>query len=265
MGLFEKLKKGLNAIMGIGDTSEQNPSNQVEETRKTTMSGAETQKPKAPDNNPKGKVLSWFASEEGLETLKLYTTPQNYMLEDTYKNEHQRKYSDYDFDLFMRIVHKDAKVPSLYFKALVDSIEVQPLEFVGPSETLVLILKEMAKPYTINDDGEPELCKTILTPEEIVSVDKNPVLYFVKNFNVFKIEDDALGSAGDKYALYIETMKFLAILADVFKIEENQWLFDKNTYLNDFGTVRKKKGFLNKCKELSAFPQFFDDLISKLD
>ena len=223
-------------------------------------------KPAAPDYDPEGKPLEWFSSEAGLEAYKMYVTPQNYFLEDTCKEEYERKKDSCKYySVFLKVYHKGAKLPGMYFEALVNSINVQHLSLVGTSGMLVDCLKTMAKPFTINDDGEPEACPTDLTPEEIVSVEKNPLLYFVSNFNVFEMENDALGTLLDKYYLYSDAMIYLSTHAKDIVWEENQWLFDKSTYLNDFGTVRKEKSFLKKCKELSKFPEFFENALARLD
>lgn len=268
MGIFDKLKQGLNSILGSLESENKTSATPTEPTAPAAPSA-----PAEPDYNPKGKPLEWFSSEEGMESCKKHTTPQNFMLEVTYmkefekKNPNEPKYDDISFPIFLQVYHNaaDAMLPCFYFKALANAIKVQPLQIRGVFEWFIDFMKIMAQPFTINDDGEPEACQPLLTPEEIVSVEKNPLLNFVKNFDVFVIEDDELGSAADKYALYWSVMKFLAATVRETVIEENQWLFDKGTYLNDFGTVRKRKGFLKQCKELSNFPEYFDVEISKLD
>ena len=217
------------------------------------------------DINPNGKKLNWFTSADGLESLKIYTSTQSYMLEERLKEEYEKKSSNCSFGTFLNVYHKDAQVPSLYFKALVQTIKVQPLEYVGPNEMLIFDLKTMAQPYEIGADGNPIAHNTILPLEQIVSVEKNPVLNFVKNFKVFYLINDSVGTFDDKYNLYSLVLTFLPTIADRFEIEKNQWLFDKNTYIDDFGLVRKEKDFLLKCKELSNFPHIFDSLISKLE
>lgn len=217
------------------------------------------------NDNPQNKPIEWFSSKAGLNAYSTYITAQNYMLADTYAAEFKRRNPDCSYEIFLEVYHKGAKLPDTYFRSLVDAINVQPLTIVGPNKALVMFLKECAKPYKINEDGEPEARKTDLTPEQIVTVDKNPLLYFVKNFNVFDIKDDALGTAIDKNKLYIAALTFIAVCIGDIEIEKQQWLFDKDTYLNDFGTVRKEKGFLKKCREVSGIPEYFDAALSKLD
>lgn len=217
------------------------------------------------DFNPTGKKANWFTSADGLESLRIYTSMQSYMLEDKLAEEYEKKSIDCSFRTFLKVYHNDAQVPSLYFAALVQVIKVQPLEYVGPNDMLVFALKTMARPYELNEAGETIARNPILPLEDIVSFEKNPVLNFVKNFKIFYLINDYTGSFDDKYNLYTLVLTFLPAIADKFVIEKNQWIFDKSTYINEHGFVRKEKDFLTKCKELSAFPQFFDDLISKLD
>ncbi len=261
MGLFEKIKNVTKSL--LNGTSVSNGG----KSQSSVSNGGKSQSTATNNNNPKGKPLEWFTSEAGLETFKIYTSPQNYMLEDTIKEEYKRKYgnSDTSFEVFFHVYHPNEKIPSKYFEALIDNIKVQPLKYVGPCNVLVGLLKIMAKSFYINDDGEPEICEPVLSPEQIVSVEKNPVLYFVKNFNIFELKDDALGTFQDKFALYGKILSFLAINAAKIDIAGSQWLFDKNTYINDFGVVRKEKGFLKKCKEVSGFTEYFDEQISQLD
>lgn len=232
MGLFDIFKKGKNTIV---------------------------------DNKPQGKSLEWFTSEAGLAALKEYTTPQSYILESSFEEEYDRKDEDCGFRIFLQVFHKDAKVPSLYFTALAKSLNAPALTLVTPTDLLVKLLKIMACPYSVNDDGEKEPRTTDLPLEHIVSIDNNPVLNFVRNFNIFEIKDDGIGSAEDKYDLYFEVLLFLSTVVKDIEIDNMQWLFDKNTYLDDLGTIRNKKGFFKKCKEVSDFPDYFEDALSELD
>lgn len=248
MEFFDKLKNGGNFFLA------------PDEGAKTAAS---------PDYNPKEKNLEWFSSEEGLESFKRHMTVQNYLLEDVCVAEFEKKYEGkrydgYSFQIFMDVYHKGANLPCVYFEALAAALNVQPLNIIGLLEYFVLAMKIVGRPFAFNEDGDPELCSPILEAEQLLSVEKNPLLNFVKNFNVFTIRDDALGSVNDKYDVYINVIKFIGNNIQHISIEENQWLFDKNTYLNDFGTVRKLKGFLKKCKEVSGFPEYFEEEISKL-
>ena len=217
---------------------------------------------------PEGKTLEWFASDIGIQVLKKYTTLNSYLLEESYEREYKRynqiKKLPYNFITFLRLGHKGAVVPSLYFQALADSIHVQPLTLIGPNEALVGMLKEMAQPSELDKDDT--LSRDMCLPlEQIVSVDKNPLLYFVKNFNVFNIQDDYMGSATDKLKMYLEIMSMLAIHSTSVSIAQSQWLFDKSTYLSDAGILKTEREFLGTCKELSGFTRYFELSLANLD
>lgn len=238
MGLFGRIKDMINQARG---TSNQNQ----EELRK--------QQEEANRFNPNGKSLEWFGSEDGIKTFNEYITPQNYMLEETIKKEHKTKYSQYSLETVISVFYKDANVPSVYFRNLVNKIDVQALEYVGPIDMLVDYLSIQAKPFYIDDDGEPQPKVPALTPEEIVSIDKNPVLVFVRKFDCFEFADDAEGSFRDKYALWGYVLLWLcAYCSNKDIISENQWIFSKELYFNELGTVRKLKGFLKKCMEFAT-------------
>lgn len=239
------------------------PRGEIAKYGKTTVSTGE------PDS-PNGKPLDWFKSEKGLEVYKAYITPQNYFLQETYLKEYKKMFegedTNVDFDRhFLPCSYPNAKLPRTYFNALLESIGTEPLYNGAILELFRGALLVIAKPYVINEDGEPELRDTILTPEQIVSTDENPLLYFIKNFNAFEMKDEATGSLIDKYFVYKAVVLFILNFVNEIVIEENKWLFDKNTYLNDLGIVRKIKGFIKKCKELTDNERYNKQLDVILD
>ena len=221
-------------------------------------------------DSPNGKPLDWFKSEKGLEVYKAYITPQNYFLQETYLKEYKKMFegedTNVDFDRhFLPCSYPNAKLPRTYFNALLESIGTEPLYNGAILELFRGALLVIAKPYVINEDGEPELRETVLTPEQIVSTDENPLLYFIKNFNAFEMKDEATGSLIDKYFVYKAVVLFILNFVNEIVIEENKWLFDKNTYLNELGIVRKIKGFIKKCKELTDNERYNTQLDVILD
>ena len=250
MGLFDKIKGAINNVKEqVAQKQEEEKRRQEEEKRKWE---------EANRFNPDKKNLEWFGSEDGIKTFNEYITAQNYILEETIKKEHEAKYSEYSFDVFVSIVHKDAKMPSVYFKKLVDAIDVQVLEYVGPINFLVDVLSVQAKPFYIDDDGEPQSITPDFTPEEIVSIVKNPALNFVKNFNCFELKDDTQGSWRDKYELWSNVLIWLGVYSGSDKeiISRNPWVFSKEVYFNELGTIRKAKGFYKKCIELTSDEEY---------
>ncbi|MDE6294394.1 MAG: hypothetical protein K2L88_07225, partial [Clostridiales bacterium] len=85
----------------------------------------------------------------------------------------------------------------------------------------------------------------------------NPLLYFVTRFDVFKLENDALGLAVDKGHTFETALKFVCLVSSEIDLEgKDKWLLYKDTYINDFGTVRKEKGFIKKCIECTDNDKF---------
>lgn len=222
------------------------------------------------DHNPRNKKADWFPSKEGIESLKEHTTPKAYLLEERLNQEYKNKDfggRDVSFDIFLNVYHKDAVIPQVYFSNFVNTIEVQPLKYVGPSAMLTGVLSTLAKTYYLDDDGEPVEKKSALTPEDLVSFENNPVLKFVKAFTCFQIEDDDEGSWTDKFALYSDVLIFLGLCSfgDKNVLNENAWLLDKATYFNNLGTVKKEKGFIKYCIEKCTYPDYWKSKLGKLE
>ena len=250
MGLFDKIKDSISKA--------KEKANQKQEEEKRRQEEAKRKQEEATRFNPDGKSLEWFSSEDGIKTFNEYITAQNYLLEETIKKEHEAKYSKYSFDTFVSVVHKDAKLPSVFFKNLANAIDVQALNFVGPTDMLVDVLAVQAKPFYIDDDGEPQPISINFTPEELVSVDKNPALIFVKNFDCFELSDDAQGSWNDKYELWSDILIWIGVFSgsDPEIVAANPWIFSKEVYFNDMGTIRKGKSFYKKCMELTTSEKY---------
>ena len=241
-------------VIFVKKSKAKNDSNNQETT--ATNKKEEVKKQKEEENrfDPEDKSLEWFCSEDGLKTFDEYTTAQNYLLEETIKKEKEEKYNEYDLEMVVSVIHKNAKLPFVFFKNLIKNIKAQSLEYVGPIELVVEILSLQAKPFYIDDDGEPKPKNRALLPEEIVSIEKNPVLKYVSNFNCFELADDAQGTWEDKWNMWSKIMFWLCskCITDKDVISKNPWIFSKDTYLNELGTARKMKGFYKKCIELAA-------------
>lgn len=238
MGFFDKIKDAINKA--------KEASNQKQEEEKRRQE-------EATRFNPKDKSLEWFGSEDGIQTFHEYIVAQNYLLEETIKKEHEATGSGLSLETFISLSYYRAKLPSAYFRNLVDAIDAPVLEYVGPTKLVVSYLSMQAKPFYIDDDGEPQSIVPELTPEEIVSVQKNPVLNYAKNFNCFELADDVQGSFDDKWDLWAHILEWLCLQGsnkDI--IAQNPWIFSKEVYFNELGTIRKQKGFYKKCIELAA-------------
>ncbi len=272
MGIFNKITNIVsNAIETVTQASEEVKRRQEEEEKRRRE---EDERKKREEEekarfDPVGKDLEWFGSEDGLEAFSEHMTVQNYNLEETITKEHEAKYPQYSFGAFTSVLHKGAKLPFSYFSNLVDAIKVPALEYAGPHDMVAHGLAIQAKPFYIDDDGEPQAIEPILKPEEIVSVEINPLLNYVSNFACFEFEGDAQGSFENKFELWSQVVTWLCGYSkDKDIISKNRWVFSKEVYLNEFGTVRKPKGFFKKCMELAADEQskaYFEKEYNKCD
>ena len=204
MGFLDKIKEFVNGFINRANESAAQKAEEERKKREEAEKKAEEERKKLEEENrfnPNGKSLSWFSSEDGIQSLRQYITAQNYILDEQIVEPYKKfksKYPSLNKQYFIDAYYKGAKLPSMYFESLADAIDAQALIYVGPIEMLVKILSLQAKPFYIDEDGEPQQTQPILTPEEVVSVEKNPVLNFVKNFDCFKLDDDVQGTWKDK-------------------------------------------------------------------
>ena len=269
MGLFDKIKKT------VEDTKikiQEEAKKQQEEARKREEEAAKKREEEAKKQqealmfNPKDKNMEWFSSENGLKTFSEYMTVKNYILDETVKNEHATRYSEHDFDIWVNVFHPEAKIPTIFFNQFVKNINIDTI-YVAPSEMLVDVLKMQAKPFILDDEGEPHIVEPMLSAPEIVSDVKNPVLNFVSNFKCFKLTNDDEGTYKEKFNLWCDILIWISVY---FRREEdfianNQWIFSKDTYFNDLGIVRKPKAFYKKCIELASQKDYFEKLLNEAE
>ena len=221
-------------------------------------------------SNPEGKSLEWFSSEDGINAFNEYITVQNYLLQENLEKvyEDRSTHDCDDFYVFARVFYEDAKLPYVFFANLVREIDSLTLIYNATKDMLIDILLIQAKPFYIDEDGEPhQIIEKKFTPEEIVSVEKNPVLNFVSNFRCFIIRDDEEGSLEDKYTIWSRMLSWIARQSYYDKdiIAKNPWVFSRETYINDMGMVRKPKGFFKKCIELASSKEYFEKELNKCE
>ena len=242
---------------------------------KTTESTHTESTPSKPikDLNPKGKDLEWFQSEYGIESLKEYTAPKAYLLDERLKKEYENKDfngRDVSYEVFLGVWHKDAKIPTIYFSnfvsAIYDEYNIEALKYVGSCDMLTSVLSVLAQTYELDDDGEPVEKKSALTTEDLVSFVNNPVLKFVKEFHIFDLADDDTGSWRDKFNLYSAVLIFLGLCSfdDKNVLEDNKWLLEEEPYFNSLGVVKKEKGFIKYCIEHCTYPDYWKKELDKL-
>ena len=181
MGLFDKFKK-----------------NKESETINKQSSIAVN----ADDFNPKNKDLNWFKSDQGLKSYEKYINFNAYVYETKcqaiQKTRRDSFRAAYGVDYTLDFVAENP-IPYIYFKALVDAVRSeympQALYVADVREWLISLLETIAKPFRINEDGEPEVCAPMFDPPaDLVSVDKNPLLKFVSKFDCFDLESSETGT-----------------------------------------------------------------------
>jgi hypothetical protein len=221
------------------------------------------------DLNAIDKPLKWFDSEDGITALKEYTKPQNYLLQEKYRKQYDElSKQPWALSSYIQIFHKDVKAPCVYFGNLLGNFKVRPLNYSIAINYITDLLCLSVMAFDIDEDGEPKHVEPKLTLEKAVSLEKNPLLYFASKFDFFDLKDDDQGTFDDKWTAYSLMLKFLVIQAvqNDAVITENPWILEKSTYFNEMDTVRKEKGFLKKCIELSGEnSQYFEIMLKRLE
>ena len=238
MGLFDGIKKKMA---------------EKKEAERKRQEEAKRKREEATRLNPKEKPLAWFSSEDGLQAFGLYFTISNYLLEEEIKEEQKANKPDIELEIYAMVYHPEAKLPCIYLSYFIESIDAQMLRYVAPANYLNCMLSIQARPYLINEDGEPEVINPMLPPEVLLSVEKNPLLNYIVNFKNFLFGTDERGTAKDKWMILSNMMTWLSSRAkDSEILAKNPWVFSDEVYFNDVGTVRKEKSFYKKCIELAG-------------
>ena len=75
------------------------------------------------------------------------------------------------------------------------------------------------------------------------------------------------GSWRDKWELLSMVMVWLGVYgaSDKDILANNPWVFVKESYINEMGTVRKLKGFYKKAMEVSSYKDYFENKLSECD
>lgn len=274
VGTLRLVHEIADAVVGLlcGDSDEAEETSDMDELDDETKAALTFfQKAAESPDSPIGKSLDWFQSKKGLEVYKVYTAPRNFILQSRYVQEFKKMFAgektNVDFDRhFLPVTYPDAKLPRTYYKALLESLGAEAVKNDVVRAFLLDTLLSISIPYTLDEDGEPVPRDTALIPEQFVSAEKNPLLYFVKNFNVFKFEHDDLGHLAEKFIIYRAAISCILPFVVSNNKVDIQWLLDKDTYINEFGVLRKLKGFIKKCKELTdnaEYHQYLDELLKK--
>lgn len=216
-------------------------------TQNETNSEAQTEKTSG--EQPKTIDLAWFASEEGQDVYQKTMTPENIIKEEKFINENYNQLDEriksYTYSQVMGLLHiKGEYSPCSYFQKLLSVIDGKTAHYgTFTTNTLVDLLLGLAKPFTINEDGDLEEVKPALNSAEMVSIKDNPLLGFLSSFTVFDFSEP---DTFEKIDLWMAAIFFIVTeikLGNKKVLEENPWLFAKETYISAANTIRTKKGF----------------------
>lgn len=238
MGLFDGIMKKIT---------------EKKEAERKRQEEAKRKREEATRLDPKEKPLEWFSSEDGLQAFGQYFTISNYLLEEKIKKELEDSNRNTTLEIYAMVYHPEAKLPCIYLSYFIQSIGAQMLRYVAPADYLNCLLSIQARPYFINEDGEPEVISPMLSPEVLLSVEKNPLLNYIVNFKNFLFGADERGTAKDKWKILSNMMTWLSSMAkDSEILAKNPWVFSDEVYFNDVGTVRKEKSFFKQCIDLAG-------------
>lgn len=238
MGLFDGIMKKIT---------------EKKEAERKRQEEAKRKREEATRLDPKEKPLEWFSSEDGLQAFGQYFTISNYLLEEKIKKELEDSNRNTALEIYAMVYHPEAKLPCIYLSYFIQSIGAQMLRYVAPADYLNCLLSIQARPYFINEDGEPEVISPMLSPEVLLSVEKNPLLNYIVNFKNFLFGADERGTAKDKWKILSNMMTWLSSMAkDSEILAKNPWVFSDEVYFNDVGTVRKEKSFFKQCIDLAG-------------
>lgn len=222
--------------------------------------------------NPEDKPYEWFMSEVGLSVFEETMTVKNFTNDEIYEQEQKDKGVEY-FSVYCSVYRKEHKSPRLYFEALVSAVAKLPgasdaLLYVWPIESAACVLGLQAKPFYSDDNGDPVMVEPKPDGRQINDINVNPVLKFIRDFHIFSFENKefvwkemALLWSDVLWFILRETTEH-GVDWDV--IGNNPWIFEKDTYLTQAGTLRSRKGLLTTGLEKSTNPGYFKDHLADL-
>lgn len=253
MGLFAKIKENLEAKQ-----------KQKAEEERIAREKAEEEK----------RLKEQKRKEEIIDNLGVVCTYKYIMAEEKLRKKYEAsEYTSLGFKRYAQIMASSEcgvtadNLPGLLLEEFLGMFEAKgdALDYVGPNELLVEELKVLLRNFVTDDNGEIQQCEPALSAKELLPIENNPLLNFAFNFDCFEFGDESDGPFKDKYDLYAEAMKFIVyciILKKSDIIERNQWLFDRDTYLNDFDMIRKKSSFFQQIRKScnDEFKAIIDDI-----
>lgn len=237
--------------------------------------------------------LSWFRTEEAYRLVDEANSYNNTLLEAQLLAQYEQdqdKICDsgeqlpgITSDLFKRWLNiqreyvkgiDDVSVdnlPSFLIQKFLDNFTyIDALEYVGPNEHLVKLFKILLMDFYYGDDGEPKKRAPIKHARDVLSSEKNPMLGFIEKFDCFLIQDEKTGMAPDKLKLWKAAVSLLAQTyansrEEYDVLASNPWILDNKTYLNDFGTVRKRESFFAEALKACTDPHMENTLKKRMN
>lgn len=249
------------------------------------------------------KSLEWFSSKDGLKAFDDYCGAQNYIYEDSeigkalkestcrwlVRNKTVKEWDSfynkipnsgpfssnvYDYyvceiDLGESVSYE--KMPFYYFGCLAEAI-VRKNNEINETEMAIIIdgLEKISKPFWVDEQGK-RVSIELFTKEFILSVNKNPILNYSLNIKCLDLGNKLTGEDEEKVKLFAIILDYLYIYMLNNNSKQNEinldflkFIFDNDTYFDEFGIVKKEKIFLNDCFNLTK-DDFFKKRIENCD
>lgn len=223
-----------------------------------------------------GKPLDWFVDSKNKNVINQYLGKENYIIDDEIrekmKEEFKDEYSILDnsfagFENIWSSTYEEYKLPTVLFNSYLTSFfeSIHADEII--SDTVIYYLVGLFKshncPYFLDESGD-FVDRASLPAHILFDKSQNPYLKYLNLFmeNIGKDLDPKSVSL-ELSTLVIECLTFIYkgimnLNAEV--VEENPWLYNRNTYFVIGNKLRTNEQFKNKCKSLAKNPEYlFDD------
>lgn len=273
---------------------EQNSTNDSENENDVEVLSKENKKEEKEEyHGVEGQTLSWFRDEKNRIYIDKYLTREQYFEDDKYwKIVNEMCEDDQElqanrllaFDTYVGRELISNKIsnnnfPTILFSeflaAYIDELEENNVlrvlserlsEMFNIYEMcLIEDFKYVNRDFLIDDNGDVFEGVQIMTYDQIISREKNPIFKYIDE--ITKMFGENISNQTDEYIfnlyqLWSEGTSFIfheLIGQKTDILENNPWLFDKNTYVVMGDKLRTREQFRNKAKTLSKNTDYFNE------
>ncbi len=251
----------------------------VKETFKGTVSPVSTnnEKPIRPETKVQDKYdcedkpVDWFIDPANNEIIEQYIKKDNYFIDDDICERMKEEFTDEYESLNGSLVgfecirgeryEENKYLPTILFNCFLTSFveSIGAEEIIDSSLTYYLagLFKIHNRPYYIDESGD--LVDRLPMPVHLIfNRTQNPYLRYLDLLmeNIGNSEDLEEVSTELSLLVFI-CLRFIfneMVNCNARVIEENPWLYDRNTIGNK---LRTEEQFRNKCKNLAKNPEYF--------